>query len=76
MDLCLKDKVNRQVKGQTIIPPKMLSFVEYFYLLPCFLFLLFFLMLSFHLQDMTGGVLEENLNSLQLKEGTDYHHFN
>ncbi|MEQ2232266.1 UDP-GlcNAc:betaGal beta-1,3-N-acetylglucosaminyltransferase-like protein 1 [Ilyodon furcidens] len=26
--------------------------------------------------DMTGGVLEENLNSLQLKEGTDYFHFN
>ncbi|XP_071360771.1 queuosine-tRNA galactosyltransferase isoform X5 [Trachinotus anak] len=26
--------------------------------------------------DMTGGVLEENLNSLQLKEGTDYYHFN
>lgn len=25
---------------------------------------------------MTGGVLEENLNSLQLKEGKDYHHFN
>ncbi|PWA14979.1 hypothetical protein CCH79_00014301 [Gambusia affinis] len=27
-------------------------------------------------QDMTGGVLEENLRSLQLKEGTDYYHFN
>lgn len=26
--------------------------------------------------DMTGGVLEENLNSLQLTEGTDYYHFN
>ncbi|XP_034044953.1 UDP-GlcNAc:betaGal beta-1,3-N-acetylglucosaminyltransferase-like protein 1 isoform X2 [Thalassophryne amazonica] len=26
--------------------------------------------------DMTGGVLEEALNSLQLKEGTDYFHFN
>ncbi|XP_040003101.1 UDP-GlcNAc:betaGal beta-1,3-N-acetylglucosaminyltransferase-like protein 1 isoform X3 [Xiphias gladius] len=26
--------------------------------------------------DMTGGVLEENLNSLKLKEGTDYYHFN
>ncbi|KAI4832334.1 hypothetical protein KUCAC02_015306 [Chaenocephalus aceratus] len=26
--------------------------------------------------DMTGGALEENLNSLQLKEGTDYYHFN
>ncbi|XP_059191487.1 UDP-GlcNAc:betaGal beta-1,3-N-acetylglucosaminyltransferase-like protein 1 isoform X1 [Centropristis striata] len=26
--------------------------------------------------DMTGGVLEENLDSLQLKEGTDYYHFN
>ncbi|KAG7485383.1 hypothetical protein JOB18_009187 [Solea senegalensis] len=26
--------------------------------------------------DMTGGVLEENLNSLQLKEGEDYYHFN
>ncbi|XP_028273565.1 queuosine-tRNA galactosyltransferase isoform X2 [Parambassis ranga] len=26
--------------------------------------------------DMTGGVLEENLNSLQLKEGADYYHFN
>ncbi|CAN9509977.1 unnamed protein product [Ophioblennius macclurei] len=26
--------------------------------------------------DMTGGVLEENLNSLQLKEGIDYFHFN
>ncbi|XP_032398052.1 queuosine-tRNA galactosyltransferase [Etheostoma spectabile] len=26
--------------------------------------------------DMTGGVLEENLNSLQLKEGMDYYHFN
>ncbi|XP_035493000.2 UDP-GlcNAc:betaGal beta-1,3-N-acetylglucosaminyltransferase-like protein 1 isoform X1 [Scophthalmus maximus] len=26
--------------------------------------------------DMTGGVLEQNLNSLQLKEGTDYYHFN
>lgn len=26
--------------------------------------------------DMTGGVLEENLNSLQLKEGIDYYHFN
>ncbi|TMS23399.1 UDP-GlcNAc:betaGal beta-1,3-N-acetylglucosaminyltransferase-like protein 1 [Larimichthys crocea] len=26
--------------------------------------------------DMTGGVLEENLNSLQLKEGKDYYHFN
>ncbi|CAG5928939.1 unnamed protein product [Menidia menidia] len=26
--------------------------------------------------DMTGGVLEENLKSLQLKEGTDYCHFN
>ncbi|KAM9856810.1 queuosine-tRNA galactosyltransferase [Aulostomus maculatus] len=26
--------------------------------------------------DMTGGILEENLNSLQLKEGTDYLHFN
>ncbi|XP_037830943.1 UDP-GlcNAc:betaGal beta-1,3-N-acetylglucosaminyltransferase-like protein 1 isoform X3 [Kryptolebias marmoratus] len=26
--------------------------------------------------DMTEGVLEENLNSLQLKEGTDYYHFN
>lgn len=26
--------------------------------------------------DMTGGVLEENLNSLQLKEGRDYYHFN
>ncbi|XP_074485189.1 queuosine-tRNA galactosyltransferase isoform X3 [Sebastes fasciatus] len=26
--------------------------------------------------DMTGGVLEENLNCLQLKEGTDYYHFN
>lgn len=25
---------------------------------------------------MTGGVLEENLNSLQLKEGIDYFHFN
>uniref|UniRef100_A0A667Z7G5 UDP-GlcNAc:betaGal beta-1,3-N-acetylglucosaminyltransferase-like 1 n=2 Tax=Myripristis murdjan TaxID=586833 RepID=A0A667Z7G5_9TELE len=25
--------------------------------------------------DMTGGVLEENLVSLQLKEGTDYYHF-
>ncbi|XP_057700409.1 queuosine-tRNA galactosyltransferase isoform X2 [Corythoichthys intestinalis] len=26
--------------------------------------------------DMTGGVLEENLNSLQLKEGVDFYHFN
>ncbi|XP_026216364.1 UDP-GlcNAc:betaGal beta-1,3-N-acetylglucosaminyltransferase-like protein 1 isoform X1 [Anabas testudineus] len=26
--------------------------------------------------DMTGGVLEGNLNSLQLKEGIDYFHFN
>ncbi|XP_068178122.1 queuosine-tRNA galactosyltransferase isoform X2 [Antennarius striatus] len=26
--------------------------------------------------DMTGGVLEENLNSLNLKEGKDYYHFN
>ncbi|XP_029950777.1 UDP-GlcNAc:betaGal beta-1,3-N-acetylglucosaminyltransferase-like protein 1 isoform X2 [Salarias fasciatus] len=26
--------------------------------------------------DMTGGVLEANLNSLQLKEGIDYYHFN
>lgn len=26
--------------------------------------------------DMTGGDLEENLNSLQLKEGIDYYHFN
>ncbi|KAG7223760.1 hypothetical protein INR49_026442 [Caranx melampygus] len=26
--------------------------------------------------DMTEGVLEKNLNSLQLKEGTDYYHFN
>ncbi|XP_068995803.1 queuosine-tRNA galactosyltransferase isoform X1 [Embiotoca jacksoni] len=26
--------------------------------------------------DMTGGVLEEKLDSLQLKEGTDYFHFN
>ncbi|XP_008409667.1 queuosine-tRNA galactosyltransferase [Poecilia reticulata] len=26
--------------------------------------------------DMTGGVLEENLNALQLREGTDYYHFN
>ncbi|XP_004539127.3 queuosine-tRNA galactosyltransferase isoform X1 [Maylandia zebra] len=26
--------------------------------------------------DMTGGNLEENLNSLQLKEGIDYYHFN
>ncbi|XP_049576335.1 queuosine-tRNA galactosyltransferase isoform X1 [Syngnathus scovelli] len=26
--------------------------------------------------DMTGGVLEENLNSLQLKEGIDFFHFN
>ncbi|KAM4594180.1 queuosine-tRNA galactosyltransferase [Fundulus diaphanus] len=26
--------------------------------------------------DMTGGVLEENIKSLQLKEGTDYYHFN
>uniref|UniRef100_A0A1A7XLL7 UDP-GlcNAc:betaGal beta-1,3-N-acetylglucosaminyltransferase-like 1 n=1 Tax=Iconisemion striatum TaxID=60296 RepID=A0A1A7XLL7_9TELE len=26
--------------------------------------------------DMTGGVLEENLNCLQLKEGADYYHFN
>ncbi|XP_067354423.1 queuosine-tRNA galactosyltransferase isoform X1 [Channa argus] len=26
--------------------------------------------------DMTEGVLEENLNSLQLNEGTDYYHFN
>ncbi|KAM6940683.1 queuosine-tRNA galactosyltransferase [Xenentodon cancila] len=26
--------------------------------------------------DMTGGVLEENLNSLQLKEGINYYHFN
>uniref|UniRef100_A0A8C6LSV6 UDP-GlcNAc:betaGal beta-1,3-N-acetylglucosaminyltransferase like 1 n=1 Tax=Nothobranchius furzeri TaxID=105023 RepID=A0A8C6LSV6_NOTFU len=26
--------------------------------------------------DMTGGILEENLNSLQLKEGADYYHFN
>ncbi|KAM8878359.1 queuosine-tRNA galactosyltransferase isoform 2-T2 [Spinachia spinachia] len=26
--------------------------------------------------DMTGGVLEENLNSLLLKEGTDFYHFN
>lgn len=25
---------------------------------------------------MTGGVLEETLNSLQLKEGTDFYHFN
>uniref|UniRef100_A0A3P8VXH2 UDP-GlcNAc:betaGal beta-1,3-N-acetylglucosaminyltransferase-like 1 n=1 Tax=Cynoglossus semilaevis TaxID=244447 RepID=A0A3P8VXH2_CYNSE len=25
--------------------------------------------------DMTGGVMEENLNSLLLKEGTDYYHF-
>ncbi len=25
---------------------------------------------------MTGGALEENLNSLQLKEGIDYFHFN
>nr|XP_057935910.1 UDP-GlcNAc:betaGal beta-1,3-N-acetylglucosaminyltransferase-like protein 1 isoform X1 [Doryrhamphus excisus] len=26
--------------------------------------------------DMTGGILEENLKSLQLKEGTDFFHFN
>ncbi|XP_030636262.1 queuosine-tRNA galactosyltransferase [Chanos chanos] len=26
--------------------------------------------------DMTGGALEENLLSLQLKEGVDYYHFN
>lgn len=26
--------------------------------------------------DMTGGVFEDNLNSLQLKEGKDYYHFN
>uniref|UniRef100_A0A3B3X295 Glycosyltransferase 2-like domain-containing protein n=1 Tax=Poecilia mexicana TaxID=48701 RepID=A0A3B3X295_9TELE len=26
--------------------------------------------------DMSGGVLEENLNALQLREGTDYYHFN
>ncbi|XP_061686458.1 UDP-GlcNAc:betaGal beta-1,3-N-acetylglucosaminyltransferase-like protein 1 isoform X2 [Syngnathoides biaculeatus] len=26
--------------------------------------------------DMTGGVLEENLNSLQMKEGIDFFHFN
>ncbi|KAF7656673.1 hypothetical protein LDENG_00037690 [Lucifuga dentata] len=26
--------------------------------------------------DMTGGVLEKNLSSLQLKEGKDYFHFN
>ncbi|XP_023131049.2 UDP-GlcNAc:betaGal beta-1,3-N-acetylglucosaminyltransferase-like protein 1 [Amphiprion ocellaris] len=26
--------------------------------------------------DMTGGILEENLNSLQLKEGIDFYHFN
>uniref|UniRef100_A0A3Q3XRJ9 Glycosyltransferase 2-like domain-containing protein n=1 Tax=Mola mola TaxID=94237 RepID=A0A3Q3XRJ9_MOLML len=26
--------------------------------------------------DMTGGVLEENLNSLHLKEGKDFYHFN
>ncbi|XP_077936566.1 queuosine-tRNA galactosyltransferase isoform X2 [Gasterosteus aculeatus] len=26
--------------------------------------------------DMTGGVLEENLNSLLLEEGTDFYHFN
>uniref|UniRef100_A0A3Q0SVB2 UDP-GlcNAc:betaGal beta-1,3-N-acetylglucosaminyltransferase-like 1 n=1 Tax=Amphilophus citrinellus TaxID=61819 RepID=A0A3Q0SVB2_AMPCI len=26
--------------------------------------------------DMTGGNLEENLNSLQMKEGIDYYHFN
>ncbi|XP_063060722.1 UDP-GlcNAc:betaGal beta-1,3-N-acetylglucosaminyltransferase-like protein 1 [Engraulis encrasicolus] len=26
--------------------------------------------------DMTGGVLEQNLHSLQLKEGVDYYHFN
>ncbi|XP_078138786.1 queuosine-tRNA galactosyltransferase isoform X3 [Centroberyx gerrardi] len=26
--------------------------------------------------DMTGGVLEENLKSLQLREGADYFHFN
>lgn len=25
---------------------------------------------------MTGGILEENLNSLHLKEGRDYYHFN
>ncbi|XP_051801830.1 UDP-GlcNAc:betaGal beta-1,3-N-acetylglucosaminyltransferase-like protein 1 isoform X2 [Acanthochromis polyacanthus] len=27
-------------------------------------------------KDMTGGILEENLNSLQLKEGIDFCHFN
>nr|XP_020476677.1 UDP-GlcNAc:betaGal beta-1,3-N-acetylglucosaminyltransferase-like protein 1 isoform X2 [Monopterus albus] len=27
-------------------------------------------------KDMTGGLLEGNLNSLQLKEGIDYYHFN
>ncbi|XP_041961154.1 UDP-GlcNAc:betaGal beta-1,3-N-acetylglucosaminyltransferase-like protein 1 isoform X1 [Alosa sapidissima] len=26
--------------------------------------------------DMTGGVLEENLHSMQLTEGVDYYHFN
>ncbi|XP_056136382.1 UDP-GlcNAc:betaGal beta-1,3-N-acetylglucosaminyltransferase-like protein 1 isoform X2 [Lampris incognitus] len=26
--------------------------------------------------DMTGGVLEENLHALQLREGVDYYHFN
>ncbi|TWW59555.1 UDP-GlcNAc:betaGal beta-1,3-N-acetylglucosaminyltransferase-like protein 1 isoform X2 [Takifugu flavidus] len=26
--------------------------------------------------DMTGGILEENLDSLNLKEGSDYFHFN
>ncbi|CAG06068.1 unnamed protein product, partial [Tetraodon nigroviridis] len=26
--------------------------------------------------DMTGGILEENLSSLHLKEGSDYYHFN
>lgn len=29
-----------------------------------------------YLQDMTGGILEENLSSLHLKEGSDYYHFN
>ncbi|XP_074871012.1 queuosine-tRNA galactosyltransferase isoform X2 [Carettochelys insculpta] len=27
-------------------------------------------------KDLTGGAFEENLNTLDLKEGLDYHHFN
>ena len=30
----------------------------------------------FSLQDLTGGVFEQNLASLNLREGVDFFHFN